>query len=224
MHLPKIIAHRGASQIAPENSLLAFEKAHELGALWIEFDVMLTKDNIAIIHHDDTFERILGLNQNVHETFYEEIKDRIPTLEQTLTCCADLGLSLNIELKTKKDFAQKTALETLKVLKNFKFFTPQNILFSSSEMDALKTLHIQASEFKFGLVADNWQDVNNALSQLPLYALSLHYSILTSEQVNRMHHQGCKILAFTVNDRALALTLLAMGVDSVFSDNPILLD
>ncbi len=223
MHLPKVIAHRGASQIAPENSLQAFEKAHELGATWVEFDVMLTQDNIAIIHHDDTFKRILNLDQNVHETLYEEIKDRIPTLEQVLTCCAHLRMSLNIEIKTTQVYAKQTALKTLEVLRTFKFFTPENILFSSLEIDALKTIHGQAPEFKLGLVADNWSDVNKILPQLPLYALSLHYPMLTKELVKNMRNQGHEILAFTVNEPALAMELFDMGVSSVFSDNPLLL-
>ena len=70
MHLPKVIAHRGASQVALENTLPAFRKAHELGATWVEFDVMLTEDSVAIIHHDDTFLRILGVDKNVHQTSF----------------------------------------------------------------------------------------------------------------------------------------------------------
>lgn len=227
MHLPKVIAHRGASQVALENTLLAFKKAHELGATWVEFDVMLTQDDVAIIHHDDTFKRILGLDQNVQQTPFSQIKnfaDQIPTLIEALMCCGDLGLSLNIELKTTKDFAEQTASITLDILKQFKFYHPNNILFSSSELEALKTLHAHAPEFKLGLVADNWQDVNLALPQLPLYALSLHYSMLTQELVSNMHNQGYKILAFTVNDPSLAVTLFNKGVCSVFSDNPSLLN
>jgi glycerophosphoryl diester phosphodiesterase len=238
MHLPKVFAHRGASQIAPENTLIAFEKARQLGATWVEFDVMLTQDEVVIVHHDDTFTRILGLDQNVQQTPYAQIKDkdagswfdkkfsdvRIPTLEQTLSCCAKLGLSLNIELKTTQPYAQQTALKTLELLKKVKFFTKENILFSSLEIDALKTVQIQAPEYKRGLVADNWPDVNKALAQLSFDTLSLHYPMLTQQTVTAMRNQGHEILAFTVNDRALAMELFAMGVESVFSDNTVLLD
>jgi glycerophosphoryl diester phosphodiesterase len=230
MHLPKVIAHRGASQIAPENTLIAFEKAHELGALWIELDVMLTKDNVAIIHHDDTFKRILDLDQNVQQTLYSQIKDldagngRIPTLEQTLTLCADLNLSINIELKTTYDYAEQTALKTLEILSQFKFFTPENILFSSQEILALQTIQAKAPEYKLGLVADHWEDVNKALKQdLKLYALSLHYPMLEKDNMTAMRARGYQVLAFTVNDRALAERLFDMGVTSVFSDNVLLL-
>lgn len=238
MHLPKVFAHRGASQIAPENTLIAFEKAQQLGATWVEFDVMLTQDEVVIVHHDDAFTRILGLDQNVHQTPYAQVKDkdagswfdkkfadvRIPTLEQTLFCCAKLGLSLNIELKTTQPYAQQTALKTLALLQKVKFFTKENILFSSSEIDALKTVQIQAPEYKLGLVADNWPDVNKALTQLSLDTLSLHYPMLTQETVTAMRNQGHEVLAFTVNDPALAMALFSIGVESVFSDNAVLLD
>ena len=238
MRLPSVIAHRGASQIAPENTLIAFQKAHDLGASWIELDVMLTKDNIAIIHHDDTFERILGLDQNVQQTLYSQIKDldagswfdkkfssaRIPTLEQTLTLCANLNLSINIELKTTNIYAEQTALKTLEVLKKFKFFTPENILFSSIEMLALKTIQAQAPEYKLGLIADNWPDVNKALNQdLKLYSLNLHYPMLNQDNVTDARVQGYQVLAFTVNDHALAENLFDIGVCSVFSDNVLLI-
>ncbi len=238
MHLPKVIAHRGASQIAPENTLIAFEKAHELGATWIELDVMLTKDNVAIIHHDETFERILGLNQNVQQTPYAQIKDldagswfdkkfasaRIPTLAQTLTLCADLGLSINIELKTTEAYAKHTTLKTLEILKQFKFFTPENILFSSQEILALETVQSQAPDYKLGLIADNWPDVNKGLAQnLKLYSLSLHYPMLNQDNIKILHEQGYQVLAFTVNDHSLAEQLFNIGICSVFSDDALLL-
>jgi glycerophosphoryl diester phosphodiesterase len=233
MYLPKVIAHRGASQIAPENTLIAFEKAHELGATWIELDVMLTQDNVAIVHHDDTFLRILGLNQNVQQTLYHQIKDldagswfdekfsyaRIPTLAQTLTFCAHLGLGINIELKTTHAYAKQTALKTLDTLKQFKFFTPENILFSSIEILALETIEKNAPEYKLGLIADNWPDVNKGLAQdVKLYSLSLHYPMLDQNHTRSLREQGYQILAFTVNDRNIAQQLFAMGVCSIFSD------
>lgn len=234
MHLPKVIAHRGASQIAPENTLIAFETAHALGATWVEFDVMLTQDNIAIIHHDETFARILGLELQVQQTPYALIKDkdagswfdkkffkaRIPTLEQTLQCCADLGLSLNIELKTTRAYAEQTALKTLKLLQQFTFFTPENILFSSLDILALETVQAHAPEYQLGFIADNWLDVNKALAlDLKLYSLNMHYSLLDQAHITALREQGYQILAFTVNDRTLAESLFERGICSVFSDN-----
>ena len=53
----RIIAHRGASQTAPENTLAAFRKALEQGVNWVEFDVSLLGDSTPVLHHDDTLDR-----------------------------------------------------------------------------------------------------------------------------------------------------------------------
>ncbi len=232
--LPPLIAHRGASGIAPENTLMAFATAQQLGAKWVEFDVMLTQDNMAIVHHDDTFARILGLNQTVHQMSYADIKTcdagswldkkfsfvRIPTLAQTLSCCADLGLSLNIEIKTTAAFAKATAEETLAVLSKFNFYHPENVLISSQEPLALSTVYQQAPAYRLGLVADNWADVDAALSlDFKLYSLNLHYPMITPEKMAQVQAQQYHVLAFTVNDRALAECLFSLGVCSVFSDD-----
>src|SRR5476651_1884741 len=69
----KLIAHRGASAVAPENTLIALEKAHELGAAWIEADVRLTLDNEVIIFHDDTLNRCTNGRGLVRKTPYSVI-------------------------------------------------------------------------------------------------------------------------------------------------------
>jgi glycerophosphoryl diester phosphodiesterase len=237
--LPKLIAHRGASQIRPENTLIAFEKAHEMGATWIECDVMLTEDDIAIIHHDDTFLRILGLDQHVQQTPYAQIKDmdagswfdptfnmaRIPTLAQTLACCAKLNLAMNIELKTPEKYAVNTARKTLALLEAFDFFTPENVLISSITPLALQTVQHIAPHYKLGLISDNWADVEKALTlDLNLYSLNLHHAMITPEKMHALSAQGYRVLSFTVNDPLLAEKQFSMGVTSVFSDNPILLN
>ena len=55
--IPKVIGHRGAAGYAPENTLASIRKAAELGARWVEFDVMLSQDEVPILMHDDTLNR-----------------------------------------------------------------------------------------------------------------------------------------------------------------------
>ncbi len=57
---PRIFAHRGASSLAPENTIAAFAKAMEVGARWFEFDVDITGDGSLIVIHDDTLDRTRG--------------------------------------------------------------------------------------------------------------------------------------------------------------------
>lgn len=71
--LPKIIAHRGASAYKPENTIIAFQNAKELGATWVEFDVMLSADGEAITIHDVMLDRTTSGQGNVADHTYDEI-------------------------------------------------------------------------------------------------------------------------------------------------------
>src|SRR3954465_12682255 len=97
---PAICGHRGASGHAPENTLVAFKRARELGATWIEFDVQLSADGVPIILHDDTLERTSDLGKPLRPTELtlaelksldagswfgpEFVGERIPTLDEVL--------------------------------------------------------------------------------------------------------------------------------------------
>ena len=86
-----IIAHRGASNIAPENTLKAFKKAIELKADFIEFDVLETKDGKIVVCHDEEISRLTGRYGFVRDLSLEELKtfdfgegEKIPTLQELI--------------------------------------------------------------------------------------------------------------------------------------------
>ncbi|KAK3740690.1 hypothetical protein QZH41_019067, partial [Actinostola sp. cb2023] len=113
---PIIIAHRGGGIEAPENTLAAFRKAKENGASGVEFDLDFTRDGVAVIIHDSSVDRTTDGCGNVCELRYEEMRtlnaaakhplrdefpiEQIPTLEDTITTCLDLGLQMYIDVKT----------------------------------------------------------------------------------------------------------------------------
>ena len=72
--LPLIIAHRGASALAPENTLAAFRKAIEDGAEGIEFDVRLSKDGKAVVFHDADLKRIAGRDEKIIDLSFAELQ------------------------------------------------------------------------------------------------------------------------------------------------------
>jgi len=92
------IAHRGASLVAPENTLAAFQQAIDLGFDYVELDVRLTADGVPVVFHDSTLERTTGVEGNLHEWNYAKLREldvgswfspefadqRIPTLDETL--------------------------------------------------------------------------------------------------------------------------------------------
>jgi len=106
----KLIAHRGVFNNIdiPENSIKAFKEAVKLNYA-VEFDVHLTKDNILVVFHDDNLERMTGLNKNIQDCTYEEIKvlrllntdQSIPTLDEILEVVED-KVFMDIEIKNTK--------------------------------------------------------------------------------------------------------------------------
>ncbi len=111
-----IIAHRGASAYAPENTLVAFEKAIEMRADWFELDCTLTKDGEVIVIHDDSLDRTTGVSGNVSETTLAEIRkleagawfdsafagEPLPTLGEALDLAKD-RIGVYVEIKNADD-------------------------------------------------------------------------------------------------------------------------
>jgi len=112
-----VVAHRGMAPGYPENTLLAFRHAFELGVDYIEVDLRMTKDGVPVILHDDTLDRTTDGKGEVSELTLAEIKKldagsiakpefagaRIPTLEETLALAAPLGGKLILDIKSSSD-------------------------------------------------------------------------------------------------------------------------
>ena len=116
-----VIAHRGASAYAPENTLASFAKAIELKADWFELDVHLTKDGRVVVIHDGSLERVAGIKKGVPEMTLAEIKqadagawfskdfagERIPTLDETLVLAKG---RIGVYIEIKSDASDKALL------------------------------------------------------------------------------------------------------------------
>lgn len=118
MKVPEIIAHRGASYLAPENTLIAFRKAMEIGADGVEMDVQQTFDNALVIHHDYMVDLHTDISGRIYDLTMDELKDldfgnwkgamyrgeHIATLRQALELCRDMeGTQVQLELKSPLD-------------------------------------------------------------------------------------------------------------------------
>ena len=114
MPFPLIIGHRGASAVAPENTMAAFREAIAVGAHGIEFDVRLTRDGIPVVIHDSTLGRTGGMNQRVSDLSWDELRkidvgswfkggsfagETVPSLEELFDLFQTNNLSLYLEMK-----------------------------------------------------------------------------------------------------------------------------
>lgn len=230
--LPRIIGHRGACGYAPENTLVSIRKAHAIGLKWVEFDVMLTRDEQLVIFHDDTLERTTNGFGKLRESSSKYLKsldagswfgleftgEKIPTLKEAVECCDKLGLGMNIEIKVSNKEAKDLARKVYFDLGQYSLGST-SLLLSSFSIEALQTLKDHGCSFPLALNLDNWrEDWQCYADKLSLY--SLHYAVkeLNAARVNLVKNTGRHVLAYTINNAKEAEALFAMGVDAVFSD------
>jgi len=239
MHLlnfnPPVVAHRGASKYAPENTLSAFTRAAQIGVQWVEFDVMLAACETPVIFHDETLDRTTNLCGVVSDYPFNVLVtldagawfhpnfsgQRIPSLEEIKTFLSDTGLSANIELKPEPGKERMLARNVLRILQDFLLINPTRILFSSFSIEALRELRKLSPECLIGLLLDEWREDWLVLSQ-ELNAVTIHtnYEIVTPELAATIKQADKQLLCYTVNDPILAAELFDWGVDAVFSDVP----
>ena len=227
---PMISAHRGDSVTAPENTLKAFESAIEHDADFIELDVQQTKDGVIVVMHDSNLKRTTGLNKNIWEVTYEEIKDldagswfgaqfkgtKIPTLEETLEFCKD-EIMLNIELKPtgyEVDFEKKVV--DLVYEKGYE----EDCVIASMNYSSLSKVKEYAPDIKTLFVtAVAYGELTN-LESADAFSVEAYFA--TSSLVNRLHEQGKEVYAWTVNSEDSIQSMIDVGVDNIITDNPVL--
>lgn len=226
-----IIAHRGASAYAPENTLAAFRKAKELGAQWIECDVQLTKDGQPVIFHDSTLNRTTNGTGWLKWKTWESIArldagngERIPTLEELLECVNRLSLSLHLEIKPSFGRVQETTEKVMNTLKQTPVDNAKLCIssFSRSMLHAVRKLN---STVPLGMAMDRWNPFwKKSADRLSCVSIHCAKNILTPKKVLEIKNTGRQVLAYTVNDRVEAEALFEMDVDGVFSNYPDLLN
>lgn len=239
MPLSNVIAHRGASAYAPENTLVAFELAKEKGAHWVEFDVMLTVDSVPVVIHDDLLTRTTNGFGRVSQSLFADIQSldagswfaeefagqTVPTLEQVILCLGRLNINANIELKPAKQ--QSIALATI-VSEMIDSLWPEHLsapIVSSFDWDCLREFRLHDLHTPIGVLMDNWQeDWWQTAEQTNAYSVHINQKHLKREYIEQIKQHDKKCLTYTVNDRMHALSLLSLGVDAVFSDFPDLLE
>ncbi len=234
-----LIAHRGASFYAPENTLASMRRAQAMGAKWVEFDVMLTLDGEAIVFHDETLARTTnGGNSQVAQTPLAKIREldagswfaqqfrgeKVPTFVEVLHLLRPFGMQMNVEIKPTPGKEVETAQKTLALLREHWPMEQIPLIISSQSVASLQVVYEQAPELYLSYIMDNWHDDWEALLRdYHCRAVSINHNLLTEAVVKKLHEQLDAVLAYTVNDAARGKELLSWGVDSLFTDIPDLL-
>ena len=232
---PPVIAHRGASVYAPENTLASFLKAKELGVRWLEFDVMLTADAEVVVIHDDTIDRTTNGKGNVVEHSYSFLKkldagtwfhpnfseEKIPLFADVIEFLYQHQLAANVEIKALPGKEEITVKKVLEVISQHwrQEMTPP--LISSFSLSVLRAVRMLSASSQVALLMHewlpNWQEI---CDKLQCMSVNVNEKILTSERVKKIQSTDRVVLSYTVNDVKRAAELFSWGVDAVFSDCP----
>jgi len=218
-----IIAHRGASAYAKENSLESFKKAIEGGADMVEFDVRKTKDNILIAHHGSTIRK-----QSVNKLTYEEIKridGDVPSVEEILRLTKG-KMRLIVELK-EEGYEERIAELLLQS------FNEDEFIVASFKGKSLETMKNSYPNVRIGLLLSKYQPKNFIPTtfsksfpvkwaiQAGADFLLLHWRLSTLELLERARENDKPVFVWTVKDEEMIRRFLSNNlIEGIITNKP----
>lgn len=229
--LPPVLAigHRGAAAHLPENTMPSFERALELGADALEFDVALTRDGVPVVIHDDTLDRTTNGHGPVEEALWADIArldagswknlpTPVPTLAEVLEAFAPRTL-LNLEIKESPRRAEivDACLEAV-----HRHDALSRVVFSSFDHDALRLLRHLSPAARIGVLSEGTGFDKAMRCAAEIAAENVHPPVLlvTPELVRAAHAAGLRVWTWTANSEAVIAKAIAAGADGLFSDYP----
>ncbi|SFC99888.1 glycerophosphodiester phosphodiesterase [Clostridium uliginosum] len=230
------IAHRGLSGLYPENTMLAFEKAIEVGCDGIEIDVQLTKDGYAVICHDEELNRTTTGKGFIKDHMLEELMQldagikfgekfkglRIPTFDEFLEYVSDKDLLINIEIKNS--IIDYENIEKIIYALISKHHIEDKVIISSFNHYSIRRCIRLARNIKTGLLyGDCIFEPYNYVQMVGANALHPEYNSVTKEIVERSHDNNLEVNIYTVNDEKDMKKMIDLGVDAIITNYPNLL-
>lgn len=229
----RLIGHRGAARLAPENTLPGIELAASLGLQWVEIDAQLSRDGVALLMHDNDLARTTNLAGAVADHDWRSLRvadagawfgDRfagtaIPRLDAAIALCRELGLGMHLEIKTVNPADTRTAEAVAALL--VAITPPESLVVSSFSPASVAVAQARLPGVPRALAADrlhdDWQEISGRLG---LSAWHLDADAIDASQPPRLREIGLALRAWTVNDPVHAAQLLGWGVESLFTDDP----
>ena len=233
-----VIAHRGASGYAPENTIPAFDKAVEMHADYFEIDVQMSKDGELVLIHDNSVDRTTDGSGMVKDLTLEELQQldagswfgeefagtKIPTFEEVLDRYRG-KIGILIELKSPELYPGVEE-KVVQALKERNMDNPSNgkIIIQSFNHDSVKKVRELLPNIPLGVLLSYHANgfTNEQLQNFATYAdyFNPNKANITSELVERIHAHGLMTHPWTVRDRESAQFLLDVGVDGIITDFP----
>jgi len=234
--LARIIAHRGASADAPENTLAAIVRAADDGTRAVEIDVNTSADGIPYVHHDERLARCTGHPGRLHEqraarldTLYAGAgmpgfeREPLARLETLLGPVIGRRLALNLEIKPPPGRERVTTAAICDVLERC-WPADRTLVFSSFSETALRCAAERLPDLPrallVGAIPPDWRAALERSAAINLHCAARHFDAAPAAELRAAGHG---LYCFTVNDVRTAQGLFDAGIDGVFTDHPALL-
>ncbi len=224
-----VVAHKGYSVKAPENTLSAFEAAIDCGdADMIEFDVRCSKDGVPVVIHDASILKASGISADVYDLTLDELKtysanyqftdgsfnETVPTLEEVLqNCSGRIGLLVEIKASDRSPDLPEQIIELLK-----KYNCLDQTVIQSGSYQALCQVKEVCPDIPCGLIMaigiGNYYDMPN------VDFFSVEHTFVNSSIVEAVHDRRKQLYVWTVNEKESLEKMRFLGADAIITDKP----
>ena len=249
MNAPLILGHRGASAVAPENTMAAFREAITVGADGIEFDVRLTRDLVPVVIHDSTLQRTGGLPHRIADLTFSELStidvgswfarrknlppgtfapQTVPSLRELFTLFQSNNLVLCLEMKCDSVSEQRPLAEACcRLIGEFAF--KQRVIVECFTLPALTIVKQLDAEIKTAALFEPsistpsvlWdQSVVAQATAIDASYLALHHRLAREGLVEKAKLAGLQVAVWTVDDPAWVARAQSIGIDALITNDP----
>ncbi len=234
LNYPRIIAHRGSSEAAPENTLSAIELGLEEGADAIEFDVRLTKDGVPVLMHDRTLLRTTDARDVIYveDVTYQELIDRdagswhseqyagerVPTLEEALLLIQGRAKAY-VELKVESDVLES---EVIRLIETYDLIDEVNVLsFKSRQLRRIKALNedVETTLLMSAFLGDVGVLVD--YEHVDHFAFDIRFALDNQSIIQTLQEENRTVYVYTANTITYIERATELGVDGIITDRVI---
>ena len=233
MNFPLIVAHRGYSAVAPENTLAAVCQALEAGVRACEVDVRLTRDKHVVVMHDDRVDRTTDGTGALRDMTLRELRlldagswkdpryagEKVPTLAEALALMKGRG---QLVVEIKDEGMEEHVAEVIKSMNAVSQTTI--IAFSLEVCRRMRTLlPAVGALWLVGGDSHNAEELARLVLEAGLQGVSAYHGLVTETFMDCFLRRGLSVWAWTVNEGSEARRLARVGVVSITTDDPLML-
>jgi glycerophosphoryl diester phosphodiesterase len=227
-----IMAHRGGSSLAPENTLAAFRNAINIGADWIEIDVHQSRDKVTVVIHDNALNRTTNGRGRVNKTTYKELSgfdagvtfskqflgEKVPTLDETMALIEG-KCKLLIEIK-KPDATGDIERDVVSLIHKHKAWSW--CVVQSFNYRSVFTIHQLDPKIKTALlfVKPNIEKIQNNSEMGFLSGINIYHRFAGKRTIEKLHKLQKTVFVWTVNHPKRIQKIIENGADGIMTDDP----